>query len=217
MVPTNASPNRVHVDTRIGAPFRCASLSLTAVKSSSCAGSRIAACVISSLFASATETAKYGKPCMKFRLPSIESTIQRYGDSGLPAFISPESPVRIACSGNAAEIVATIALSASESAAATMSPCSLENVGSRRKSRDASMMTLAARRAARTATARIGSEVVFMAPESRDLHAKHHAAVFMLEIVAMENVYLRTGKWHRKADRDANAFAGPDEHSVFAA
>ena len=60
------------------------------------------------------------------------------------------------------EYTIVVAASASESAAATMSPCSLENVGSRRKSRDASMMTLAARRAARTATARIGSEVAFI-------------------------------------------------------
>ena len=44
-----------------------------------------------------------------------------------------------------------------------------------------------------------------------DFYAKHHAAVFMLEIVAMEHVRLRTGKWHRKPDRDANAFVVVDE------
>src|SRR5882724_3134145 len=44
-----------------------------------------------------------------------------------------------------------------------MSPCSFENVGSRRKSRDASIITLAARRAARTATASTGSLAAFIA------------------------------------------------------
>src|SRR5438093_24555 len=79
------------------------------------------------------------------------------------------------------------------------------------------MMTLAARRAARTATARMGSEVVFIASESRDFHAKHHAAIFMLEIVAMEQIRLRALKRHREAECHTNALPGPDEHRVLAA
>src|SRR5438093_9535322 len=79
------------------------------------------------------------------------------------------------------------------------------------------MMTLAARRAARTATARMGSEVVFIASESRNFHAKHHAAIFMLEIVAMEQIRLRALKRHREAECHTNALPGPDEHRVLAA
>jgi hypothetical protein len=107
--------------------------------------------------ARAIDVAKYGYPCTKFIVPSIGSTIHRYGESPRGDFTSPDSSPRIAWSGNAAEIVAMIACSASASAPDTMSPCSLENVGSRLRSREASTITDAARRAARTATARTGS------------------------------------------------------------
>src|SRR2546430_16928616 len=53
--------------------------------------------------------------------------------------------------------------------------------------------------------------------KSRNFHAKHHATVLMLEVVAMENVRLRAGKRHREPDRHAHALAGPDQHSVLAA
>jgi hypothetical protein len=75
-----------------------------------------------------------------------------------PAFSPSRS--RISCSGNAAPIVATMALRASSPAELAMSRCSFENVGSRLRSRAASTTTDAARRAARTATARTGSPIM---------------------------------------------------------
>jgi hypothetical protein len=56
-VPTSASSSRVHADTRIGAPLSCAPLPRTAVNSSSCSGSRTAACVTSVPCVSAMLTA----------------------------------------------------------------------------------------------------------------------------------------------------------------
>src|SRR5438270_13671826 len=44
--------------------------------------------------------------------------------------------------------------------------------------------------------------------------AKHHAAVLMLEVVAMEHVRLLAGKRQREVDRDLHALAWPDQHRV---
>ena len=162
-MPTSASDKRVHADTWICAPLHCAPLPFTAVKSSSCTGSSTTACVISSSLRERDRDRVVGKA-----VDEIDGAVDRIDDPAETASARrPCGSRRIprdstACSGNAAAMVAAIALSASVSADDTMSPCSLENVGSRRRSRDASMMTLAARRAARTATASTGSLEVFI-------------------------------------------------------
>ena len=62
--------------------------------------------------------------------------------------------------GTVSSHAATIAALASAPADAAISPCSFENVGRRFRSRAASTITDAARRAARTATASTGSPII---------------------------------------------------------
>src|SRR5438552_12874354 len=97
--------------------------------------------------------------------------------------------------GKAARSVVTIAFPASASAADAISPCSLEKAGRRFKSCAASLMTAAALRAARTATAKEGSLISWYcrpqngeqplpaaADGSSQLDPDHHAGVLVLEV-----------------------------------
>src|SRR5215472_4691378 len=124
------------------------------------------------------------------------------------------------CSGKADEIVVAIASSASLSAAFTISRCPPEDAGRRFRSCAASAMTAAALRAARTATASDGSfisDVPRAAWRLAHLHPEHHAAVLVLEVVAVEHIGLVPRERAGEVDCHPHALARPHQHRVLAA